>query len=58
MKRLAKTVGLLAIAVAALYVIKADFKISGEFRILPIHNAEVRAEVDVVLVRVDAVGAA
>ena len=46
MKRLAKTVVLLAIAAAALYFIKTDFKISGEFRILPIHNAEVRAEVE------------
>jgi multidrug resistance efflux pump len=46
MKRLAKTVGSLAIAAAALYFIKTDFKISGEFRILPIHNAEVRAEVE------------
>ena len=46
MKRLARTVVLLAVAAAALYFIKTDFKISGEFRILPIHNAEVRAEVE------------
>ncbi len=46
MKRLARTLILLAVAAAALYFIKTDFKISGEFRILPIHNAEVRAEVE------------
>jgi len=45
-KRLARTVVILAAAAAALYFIKTDFKVSGEFRILPIHNAEVRAEVE------------
>src|SRR6266853_1503338 len=46
MKRLGRLVIFAAIAAAALYFIKTDFKISGEFRILPIHNAEVRAEVE------------
>ena len=45
-KRLARTVVILAAVAAALYFIKTDFKVSGEFRILPIHNAEVRAEVE------------
>src|SRR5258707_5505521 len=45
-KRLARTVIILAAAAGALYFIKTDFKVSGEFRILPIHNAEVRAEVE------------
>jgi multidrug resistance efflux pump len=45
MKRLARLIILIVIAAAALYFIKTDFKVSGEFRILPVHNAEVRAEV-------------
>ena len=46
MKRLGRLAIFAAIAAAMLYFIKTDFKISGEFRILPIHNAEVRAEVE------------
>src|SRR5439155_13984466 len=46
MKRLAKIVAVLAVLGACLYFIQTDLKISGEFRILPIHNAEVRAEVE------------
>ena len=46
MKRIARLVLFPAIAAAALYFIKTDFKVSGEFRILPVHNAEVRAEVE------------
>ncbi len=46
MKRLARPVVVLAIAAACLYFIKAQFKVSGEFTILPIHNADVRAEVE------------
>ncbi len=46
MKRLARNVALLAVAAAALYFIRADLRVSGEFRILPVHNADVRAEVE------------
>ena len=46
MKRLASFAIVSAIAAAALYFVKVDFRIGGEFRILPIHNAEVRAEVE------------
>ena len=36
----------LGLMAAAFYFIKVDFKISGEFTILPIHNADIRAEVE------------
>jgi multidrug resistance efflux pump len=45
-KRLLKIGAVLLAAGAALYFIPAQLKVSGEFRILPIHNAEVRAEVE------------
>jgi len=45
-KRLAKLALVLALIAAGLYFIKTDFKISGEFTILPIHNAEIRPEVE------------
>jgi multidrug resistance efflux pump len=45
-KRLAIVVAFVAVAGSCLYFIRADFKISGEFRILPLHNADVRAEVE------------
>jgi multidrug efflux pump subunit AcrA (membrane-fusion protein) len=34
------------VAALCLYFIKTELKVSGEFRVLPIHNADVRAEVD------------
>jgi multidrug resistance efflux pump len=46
MKRLARLTVILALASAALFFIKTDFKVSGEFTILPIHNADIRAEVE------------
>ena len=46
MKRLIRLAVVLAIAATTLYFVKTEFKVSGEFRILPIHNAEVRAEVE------------
>jgi len=46
MKRLATTLAVLAIAGAVLYFIRTDLRIAGEFRILPIHNADIRAEVE------------
>src|SRR5262249_1419642 len=45
MKRTVRLAIVPVVAAAALYFIKTDFKVSGEFRILPVHNAEVRAEV-------------
>ena len=49
MKRLARTLAVLAVAGAGLYFIRTDLKISGEFRILPLHNADVRADVEGVI---------
>ncbi len=45
-KRLVKLTAVLALIAAGLYFIKTDFKVSGEFTILPIHNADIRAEVE------------
>ena len=45
-KRLLKVGAVLLAVGAALYFIPAQLKVSGEFRILPIHNAEVRADVE------------
>jgi putative peptide zinc metalloprotease protein len=46
MKRLIRMAAVLGIAAACLYFVKAELKVSGEFRILPIHNADVRADVE------------
>ena len=46
MKRLVRMTAIVAVVTAGLYFIKAELKVSGEFRILPVHNADVRAEVD------------
>ena len=46
MKRVVRLGIVPVLAAVALYFIKTDFKVSGEFRILPVHNAEIRAEVD------------
>ncbi len=45
-KRVLRIAAVLVILAACLYFIKTDLKISGEFRILPVHNADVRAEVE------------
>jgi putative peptide zinc metalloprotease protein len=45
-KRVLKVVGVAAVAAICLYFIRTELRISGEFRILPIHNADVRAEVE------------
>jgi len=46
MKRLAIMTLVFGGLAAALYCIQTDFRVSGEFRILPLRNAEVRAEVE------------
>ena len=46
MKRLVTLAVVLAGLGAALYFIQTEFRVAGEFRILPLHNAEVRAEVE------------
>ena len=46
MKRLAILAAVFAVAGSCLYFIRTDLKISGEFRVLPLHNADVRAEVE------------
>jgi multidrug resistance efflux pump len=46
MRRLFIMVVILGSLGAGLYYIQTEFRVSGEFRILPLHNAEVRAEVE------------
>ncbi|MEO5803572.1 MAG: efflux RND transporter periplasmic adaptor subunit [Verrucomicrobiota bacterium] len=45
-KRLAITSTVLALVAAVLYFCQMELKVSGEFNILPAHNAEIRAEVE------------
>jgi putative peptide zinc metalloprotease protein len=45
-KRTLKLLAVLVIAGVCFYFIQTDLRVSGEFRILPIHNADVRAEVE------------
>ena len=46
MKNLAKFSILLVIVAGSLYLIRTDLKVSGEFTIVPVRNAEIRAEVE------------
>jgi multidrug resistance efflux pump len=46
LKRLVKTLVVLTLLGALLYFVHTDLKVAGEFRVLPLHNAEVRAEVE------------
>jgi putative peptide zinc metalloprotease protein len=48
-KRFLKIAVVLGVIGTALYFIPAQLKVSGEFRILPIHNADVRADVEGVI---------
>ncbi|MEO6181534.1 MAG: efflux RND transporter periplasmic adaptor subunit, partial [Verrucomicrobiota bacterium] len=45
-KKLAIASTVLALIVAVLYFVQMELKVSGEFNILPAHNAEIRAEVE------------
>lgn len=44
--RLVRNVTVLAVILAAVFLGRMELRIPGEFRVLPIHNADVRAEVD------------
>jgi multidrug resistance efflux pump len=46
LKRTAKLLAALAVVTAALFFWKMELKVAGEFTVLPIHNADVRAEVE------------
>jgi multidrug resistance efflux pump len=46
LKRLAKIIVVLSIVSASLYFIRTDLRVSGEFAILPLHNADVRPDVE------------
>jgi multidrug resistance efflux pump len=49
MKKLLKIAAVVAAVCALLFFVRAELRISGEFKLLPIHNAEVRAEVEGIL---------
>src|SRR4026209_2234053 len=42
----------LGAAVAALFLVRTELRISGPFYILPVHNCDVRAEVDGIIQRI------
>jgi multidrug efflux pump subunit AcrA (membrane-fusion protein) len=46
MPRPAKLLILLAVALTVLFLGRMELTVSGEFRVLPIHNSDVRAEVE------------
>ncbi len=52
MKRLAKVLGGLTVALAVLFFVKMELKVSGEFTVLPIHNADIRAEVEGIIAEI------
>jgi multidrug resistance efflux pump len=45
LKKLARIIGALGIVYAVLFFWRTELKVSGEFTILPVHNVEVRADV-------------
>ncbi len=52
MKRLAKVLGGLTVVLAVLFFAKMELKVSGEFTVLPIHNADIRAEVEGIIAEI------
>ena len=54
LKRRAKTLALVAAAAVALFLFRTELTVSGEFKILPMHNADVRAEVEGIIESVHA----
>jgi len=52
MKRPLKLLGLLAVALAVVFLGWMELKVSGEFTVLPLHNADIRAEVEAIIVEV------
>jgi putative peptide zinc metalloprotease protein len=56
MKKWAKTairVGAIAGAGCALFLVRTDLRVSGPFYVLPLHNCDVRAEVDGIIQRIE-----
>ena len=53
-KRAVKLLAVLAVVLAALLAGHLELKVSGEFRILPVENADVRAEVEGIIEHVEA----
>ena len=54
LKRRSKALALLAAAAVALFLFRTELTVSGEFKILPMHNADVRAEVEGIIESVHA----
>jgi multidrug resistance efflux pump len=49
MRRPLKLIVVLALAVALLFLVRLELNVAGEFKVLPLHNTEVRAEVEGVI---------
>ncbi len=49
MRRLAKRLAALAVALSVLFLGRMELKVSGEFTVLPIRNADIRAEIEGVI---------
>jgi multidrug resistance efflux pump len=54
MKRRPVKIGLLAVVLAVLWIGRMELKVSGEFTVLPIHNADVRAKVEGLIEKIHA----
>jgi multidrug resistance efflux pump len=52
LKKLVKLFSLLALVAAVLFLVHMDLRVSGEFTVLPVRNADVRAEVEGIVERV------
>lgn len=53
--RMTKVLTVLAAVLAVLFLVRMELKVGGEFKVLPVHNADVRAEVEGIIeeIRVD-----
>ncbi len=55
MKKLAKALAVVVVGAGVLFFTRMELKVAGEFKVLPVHNADIRAEVEGIIeeVRVD-----
>lgn len=50
--RLVRAVVILAVIPAVLFLARMELRVSGDFRVLPVHNADIRAEVEGIIERI------
>ncbi len=52
MRRLTRVLASLTVALAVLFFVRMELKVGGEFTVLPVHNADVRTEVEGIIAKV------